>query len=58
MEPWEFDAATGFEELGKTIPLGRVSFPAEQARCIPFLVSQDTSYMTGAVLSGGGGSAL
>lgn len=51
-----YDVAQGLEELGQTIPIGRVSEPEEQARCIRFLASSDASYMTGAVLSVDGGS--
>jgi NAD(P)-dependent dehydrogenase (short-subunit alcohol dehydrogenase family) len=51
-----FDPDSGFDELGKTIPIGRVSEPSEQARCIRFLLSADSSYVTGAVLSADGGS--
>jgi meso-butanediol dehydrogenase / (S,S)-butanediol dehydrogenase / diacetyl reductase len=51
-----YAAADGFEELGRTIPIGRVSNPVEQARCIRFLASDDASYITGAVLSVDGGS--
>lgn len=51
-----FDPRNGFEELGRQIPIGRVSEPAEQARCIRFLASDDASYMTGAVVSVDGGS--
>jgi hypothetical protein len=50
-----FDAATGFEESDKTIPIGQVSFPAEQARCIRFWYRRIQT-MTGAVLSVDGGS--
>lgn len=51
-----YTADDGFEELGKTIPIGRVSNPVEQARCIRFLASDDASYVTGAALPVDGGS--
>ncbi|MGF7162485.1 NAD(P)-dependent dehydrogenase (short-subunit alcohol dehydrogenase family) [Rhodoligotrophos appendicifer] len=51
-----FTPETGFEEMGKTIPIGRISEPEEQARSIRFLASDDASYMTGAILSVDGGS--
>lgn len=51
-----FDPAVGFEQLGATIPIGRISEPVEQARCIAFLASSEASYMTGAVVSVDGGA--
>ena len=51
-----YTEADGFAELGKTIPIGRVSDPVEQARTIRFLASDDASYVTGAVMSVDGGS--
>ena len=51
-----FDPAEGLAELGRGLPIGRVSDAAEQARCIRFLASDDASYMVGAVLSADGGS--
>jgi NAD(P)-dependent dehydrogenase (short-subunit alcohol dehydrogenase family) len=51
-----FDPVGGMEELGRTLPIGRVSEPEEQARCILFLASDEASYVVGAVLSADGGS--
>lgn len=51
-----YDASTGMEELGKSLPIGRVSEAAEQARCIRFLASDDASFIVGAALSVDGGS--
>ena len=42
--------------LGRTIPIGRVSEPAEQANVVAFLLSDAASFITGAVLSADGGS--
>lgn len=56
LEKRGFDVVQGFEQLGSTIPLGRVSEPEEQARCIRFLLSDDASFVTGAVLSVDGGA--
>jgi len=50
------DRATGYAELAAGIPLGRISKPEEQARCIRFLASPDASFVTGAVFSVDGGS--
>ncbi|MGE0719465.1 MAG: SDR family NAD(P)-dependent oxidoreductase [Alphaproteobacteria bacterium] len=51
-----FDPEAGMAALGATIPIGRVSDPDEQARCIRFLVSDDASFVTGAALSVDGGA--
>jgi len=51
-----YDPVTGMEELGRALPIGRVSEAAEQARCIRFLASDDASFVVGAVLSADGGS--
>ncbi|MCC7275326.1 MAG: SDR family oxidoreductase [Alphaproteobacteria bacterium] len=51
-----FDPDEGMAALGATIPVGRVSEPAEQARAIRFLASGDASYVTGAAISVDGGS--
>jgi NAD(P)-dependent dehydrogenase (short-subunit alcohol dehydrogenase family) len=51
-----FDPVKGMEELGRTLPIGRVSEPEEQARCIRFLASEDASFVVGAILSVDGGS--
>jgi NAD(P)-dependent dehydrogenase (short-subunit alcohol dehydrogenase family) len=51
-----FDPVKGMEELGRALPIGRVSEAAEQARCIRFLASDDASFVVGAALSADGGS--
>ena len=50
------DRTKGYIELAAGIPMGRISKPEEQARCIRFLSSPDASFVTGAVLSVDGGS--
>jgi meso-butanediol dehydrogenase / (S,S)-butanediol dehydrogenase / diacetyl reductase len=56
LEKRGFDPATGMEEIGRTIPIGRVSEPEEQARCIRFLASDEASFVVGAAFSVDGGS--
>jgi NAD(P)-dependent dehydrogenase (short-subunit alcohol dehydrogenase family) len=46
----------GLKYLGGNIPLGRVARPEEIARAVVFLLSDDSSFMTGAMLSVDGGS--
>ena len=43
------------EELNKTIPLGRIALPEEQAKVILFLASEDSSYIQGALIDSNGG---
>lgn len=45
-----YDAKTGFEILGKTLPIGRVAEPEEVAKVILFLASPDASYMAGSIV--------
>lgn len=51
-----FDVATGLKELGKSVPLGRVSEPEEIGRLILFLASDDSSYMAGSIVAIDGGN--
>jgi NAD(P)-dependent dehydrogenase (short-subunit alcohol dehydrogenase family) len=46
----------GLKHLAATIPMGRVAQPREIARAALFLASDDSSFMTGAMLSVDGGS--
>ncbi len=46
-----------YQELGKTIPLGRVGEASEVANVIAFLVSDAASYVTGASINVDGGLA-
>ncbi len=41
------DPDNGIEELGKTVPLGRVAEPGEIANVIAFLASDESSYICG-----------
>jgi NAD(P)-dependent dehydrogenase (short-subunit alcohol dehydrogenase family) len=40
------------------IPLGRMGMPAEVAETVAFLASDDSAYITGEVLTVGGGRSL
>lgn len=52
-----YDAKTGFEILGKTLPIGRVAEPEEVAKVILFLASPDASYMAGSIVAVDAGSS-
>jgi len=46
----------GLKQLAAEIPLGRVAHPDEIAKAVLFLASDDSSFMTGAMMSVDGGS--
>jgi glucose 1-dehydrogenase len=51
---WEEDAA-GWDQIAKTIPLGRTGLPEDQVGAAIFLASDESSWMTGASLTVDGG---
>jgi len=46
----------GLKQLAAEIPLGRIAHPDEIAKAVLFLASDDSSFMTGAMMSVDGGS--
>lgn len=52
---WEADE---IESFASTLPLGRIGDPAEIANAIAFLCSEQSSYMTGSILTVDGGAQL
>ena len=46
----------GLKQLAAEIPLGRIAHPGEIAKAVLFLASDDSSFMTGAMMSVDGGS--
>lgn len=53
-----FDAATAIEELGKTVPIGRVANAEDIADVVLFLASEDARYMCGALVEVNGGKPV
>jgi meso-butanediol dehydrogenase / (S,S)-butanediol dehydrogenase / diacetyl reductase len=51
-----FTQEEGLKRLAAEIPLGRVAHPDEIAKAVVFLASDDSSFMTGAMMSVDGGS--
>jgi len=52
------DPENAIEELGKTVPLGRIAEPAEIADVIAFLASQDARYVCGETVEVSGAKAV
>lgn len=52
---WQVRSATEQQALLNSIPLGRLSTPAEQAQIVLFLASEAVSYLTGQVIEVSGG---
>jgi len=52
---WRVRSATEQQAILNSIPLGRLSTPAEQAQVVVFLASEAASYLTGQVIEVSGG---
>lgn len=48
--------ADRYEDIGRTIPIGRVSEPTEQASMVAFLLSDAASFVVGSVIAADGGA--
>lgn len=53
-----FDPETAVEELGRTVPVGRIAKPDDIADVVAFLASEDSRYMVGALLEVNGGKPV
>lgn len=53
-----FDPQSAIEELGKTVPLGRVAAPADIAEVVLFLASDAARYMCGSLVEVNGGKSV
>jgi len=53
-----FDANTAIEELGKTVPLGRVASAEDIANVVCFLASKEAGYMCGSLVEVNGGKPV
>ena len=53
-----FDPDTAIAELGKTVPLGRIAEPEDIADVVLFLASDQSRYMTGALVEVNGGKPV
>lgn len=50
------DAEARFADIGKTIPIGRISEPMEQANIVAFLLSDAASFIVGSAIAADGGA--
>lgn len=55
---WNELTETQKKDILRSIPLGRLSTPEEQAKVVVFLASDDSSYITGAVIDVNGGRLM
>ena len=55
---WSLTGAAGEERIKSILPLGRMGTPADIARVVAFLVSEEGGWITGQAIKATGGAGL
>jgi NAD(P)-dependent dehydrogenase (short-subunit alcohol dehydrogenase family) len=56
LEDYAEESGAALDDLGSSIPVGRLGRPREIGAIVPYLVSEDSAFMTGAVIDINGGA--